>query len=530
MFDVIIKNGTIIDGTGTSGVKADIGITGDAITAIGEIGSTAETVVDATGKVVTPGFIDLHTHSDSSFLIDSLADSKLTQGVTLELIGNCGMSFCAPLIGGARKQFEERVGRSGDDLTPTWTDFAGYLDALEDSGSTINVVTQVGHNTIRAAVMDMDPRMPGPEELDRMVSLVAESLDAGALGISTGLWYAPGAYSLTDEVVAVTQPAADRDLLYSSHVRSESDDLCGVFPAHAEAIEVGRRTGIRVQISHFKTVGPKFWGRGGELLAGMERARQEGLDVTGDQYPYAWSSTGFAGAIFPRWALVGGRSVTLERLADSDVRERIKESVRYYIGRAHGAEGSIVASFPPDQAVEGMTVAEVGADMGCEPAEAALRLYEQSEGSYVQHTMEDEDVYMIAANPHIAVASDGSSIRDEGPLSSGKPHPRSYSTNSRFIEHMVIEKNVVSLEEAVRKMTVLPAQRLGLTRRGRLAPGFIADVLVFDPAQVKQNNTFANPHSYSTGMDHVFVNGRFSLRDGEPTGTTPGRVLRSKES
>ena len=530
MFDVVIKNGTVIDGTGTPGFSADIGITGDTVSAIGATGNDAKAVVDASGKAVAPGFIDLHTHSDSSFLVDPLADSKLTQGVTLELIGNCGMSFCAPLIGGARKQFEERMDRYDSDLSPTWTDFGGYLDALETAGSAINVVTQVGHNTIRSAVMDMDPRMPTPEELDRMVSLVAECLDAGALGISTGLWYAPGSYSLIDEVVAVTQPAADRDLLYSSHVRSESDDLSGVFPAHAEAIEIGRRTGIRVQISHFKTVGPKFWGRGIELLEGMERARREGLDVAGDQYPYAWSSTGFSGAIFPRWALVGGREATLERLADSDIREQIKEIVRYYIGRAHGPGGSLVASYPPDQSVEGLTLAEVGADMGCEPAEAALRLYEQSEGMYVQHTMEDEDVYAIASNPHIAVASDGNSLRDEGPLSSGKPHPRSYATNSRFIEHMVFEKDLVSIQEAVRKMTSLPAQRLGLTRRGRLAPGFIADVLVFDPAQVKQNNTFADPHRYSTGMDHVLVNGRFSLKDGKPTGDTPGRVLRSRES
>ncbi len=530
MFDIIIRNGTIIDGTGASGFKADIGITGDTISAIGATGNDAKEVVDAAGKAVAPGFIDLHTHSDSSFLVDPLADSKLTQGVTVEFFGNCGMSFCAPLIGGAKKQFEDRSERDQRKLTPTWTDFAVYLDALEEAGSAINIVTQVGHNTIRSAVMDMDPRMPTPEELDRMATLVAESLDAGALGISTGLWYAPGSYSLLDEVVAVTQPAADRDLLYSSHVRSESDDLSGVFPAHAEAVEIGRRTGIRVQISHFKAVGPKFWGRGFELLEGMERARQEGLDVAGDQYPYAWSSTGFSGAIFPRWALVGGRDTTLERLADADIREQIKESVRYYIGRSHGPKGSLVASYPPDLAVEGLTLDEVGDDMGCEPAEAALRLYEQSEGSYVQHTMEDEDVYVIAANPNIAVASDGNSLRDEGPLSSGKPHPRSYATNSRFIEHMVYEKNLVSIEEAVRKMTGLPAQRLDLKRRGRLAPGFIADVLVFDPAKVKQNNTFADPHRYSTGMDHVLVNGKFSLKDGKPTGKTPGRVIRSKES
>ncbi len=530
MFDVIIKNGTVIDGTGEPGYCADVAIRDDKISAIGDVGGQAETVIDAAGKAVAPGFIDLHTHSDSSFLVDPLADSKLTQGVTLELFGNCGFSFCAPLIGGARAAFEERMDRYDADLEPTWTDFDGYLEALEEAGSVINIATQVGHGTIRSAVMHMDARTPTPEELDRMVSLVAECLDAGALGISTGLWYAPGAYSLTDEVVALTQPAADRGLLYSSHLRSESDDLSGIFPAHAEAAEIGRRTGARIQVSHVKTVGPKFWGRGYELIEGFERGRREGIDIAGDQYPYAWSSTGFSGAVFPRWALVGGRQATLERLADADVRARIREVASYYIGRAHGADGSIVAGFAPDKTIEGMTLAEVGGVMGCEPAEAALRLYEQSEGSYVQHTMEDVDVYAIAASPLVSVASDGNSLRDEGPLSSGKPHPRSYATNSRFFEHMVYEKNLVTVEEAVRKMTTLAAQRLGLTHRGRLAPGFFADVLVFDPAEVKQHNTFAEPHRYSTGMDHVLVNGRFSLRDGKPTGDKPGRTLRSKES
>ena len=281
--------------------------------------------------------------------MDPLADSKLTQGVTVELIGNCGMSFCAPLIGGARKQFEDRSERDQRDLTPTWTDFAGYLDALEESGSAINIVTQVGHNTIRSAVMDMDPRMPTPEELDRMASLVAESLDAGALGISTGLWYAPGSYSLIDEVVAVTQPAADRDLLYSSHVRSESDDLSGVFPAHAEAVEIGRRTGIRVQISHFKAVGPKFWGRGIELLEGMERARQEGLDVAGDQYPYAWSQHRFLRRYFPPLG-VGGRPRrhigTTCRLGHPRADQGERSLLHRPVPRAQGLSGGQLSAGP----------------------------------------------------------------------------------------------------------------------------------------------------------------------------------------
>ncbi|MDP6667371.1 MAG: D-aminoacylase [Dehalococcoidia bacterium] len=528
MFDLVIRNGTVIDGTGSHGFEADVAVKGDTVVTVGEIAPNAETAseVDATGRVVTPGFIDLHTHSDSSFLIDPHADSKLTQGVTLELFGNCGMSFCAPLIGGARAMFEERINRSGDTLKATWTDFDGYLTALENAGSTINVATQIGHGTVRAAVMDMDPSMPTPEQLDRMKDLFAESLDAGALGMSTGLWYAPGSFSLADEVIALTQPAADRGKLYSSHIRSEADDLSGLFPAHAEAIEIGRRTGARIQISHVKAVGPKFWGRGYELIEGMERARAEGIDVAGDQYPYEWSSTGFSGAMFARWALVGGRQATLDRLTDSDTRARIRTDVNYYISRNHSAAGCVVASFPPNQAYEGRSLQDIADEMGCEPEETALRLYEESEGSYVLHSMELQDVDSIAKWPLMAVASDGSSLRDEGPLSSGKPHPRSYATNTVVIEQFVMHRGLFSLEEAVYKMTALPASRLDLKRRGRIAPGQVADVLVFDPANVKQNNDFVNPHVYSTGMDYVFVNGKPALENGRPNGTLPGKVLR----
>jgi N-acyl-D-amino-acid deacylase len=219
--------------------------------------------VDASGKIVTPGFIDLHTHSDASFLVDPLADSKLRQRVTLELAGNCGASFCAPLLGQAREMFENRLLRSGGDLKTSWVDFGGYLDAIEQAGPIINYACHVGHGTIRSAVMGMEPRIPSPEELDRMVALIAESLDAGAMGFSTGLFYAPGSYSLPEEVIILAQPAADRWLIYSTDTRSNGSDSSGLLPAHAEAIEVGRRTGVRVQISHVKAVGNKMWGRAG---------------------------------------------------------------------------------------------------------------------------------------------------------------------------------------------------------------------------------------------------------------------------
>ena len=273
VFDLIIRNGTVIDGTGSAGFCADVAIKGDSIVTVGEVAENAEAAreVDAAGKVVTPGFIDLHTHSDNSFLVDPLADSKLTQGVTFELMGNCGMSYCAPLNEQTIDEFKSRTDKFDPEYQPGWSTMDGYLSALEENGSTINIAAQVGHGTVRRTVMGMEPRMPTPEEIDQMQGIFADSLDEGALGMSTGLWYAPGSYSLADEVIALTQPAADRGKLYSSHIRSEADDLGGLFPAHAEAIEVGRRTGARIQISHVKSVGPKFWGRGHELIEGMEK-------------------------------------------------------------------------------------------------------------------------------------------------------------------------------------------------------------------------------------------------------------------
>ena len=531
MFDIKIIEGTVYDGSGGPSYQADIGINGASIVAIGDLShADAREIVDASGKAVTPGFIDLHTHSDSSFLVDPLADSKLTQGVTLEYFGNCGMSFCAPLIGAARDQLRERLTRGGEGTFEVdWDDFDGYLNALERTGSTINVVTQVGHGTVRSAVMGMDNRGPTFEELIAMTRVVEESLDAGAMGMSTGLWYAPGSYSLTDEVIALTQPVADRGKLYSSHIRSEADDLCGLFPAHAEAIEIGRRTGAKIQVSHVKAVGPKFWGRGAELLEGFERARQEGIDVAGDQYPYAWSSTGFSGAMFARWSLSGGRQATIDRLQDDDLRARMRDETNYYISRNHSAAGCVVAHFPPNPDYEGMNLEEIADDMRCDPIEAALRLYEESDGSYVLNSMEEADVEAIAQWRLMAVCSDGSSLRTTGPLSSGKPHPRSYATNSRYLETFVKQRKLVGFEDAIYKMTGLGADRLDLKRRGRLSPGMFADVLVFDLDNVKQHNTFVDPHVYSTGMDYVFVNGKAALANGSPTGETHGKVIRSFE-
>ena len=538
MFDVVIKNGLVLDGTGASEYRADIGVRGDRIVAIGDLPELSENpdasgngprVIDAAGSVVTPGFIDLHAHSDLSFLIDPHADSKLRQGVTLELVGNCGMSYCAPLNDRTRETYDgwlSRMGGDDSDSEPGWTDFGGFLDALEEAGPVINVATQIGHNQVRSAVIGEDARAPSYEELEAMRRIVAEALDAGAMGFSTGLYFPPGYYSLTDEVIALNQEAADRDRLYSSHTRSESDEPPGLFVALNEAIEIGRRTGGRVQVSHVKAHGPRVWDRSARILETMREARADGVDVAGDQYPYTACGTPLSGAIFNRWAHDGGRSALLERIADADLRPRLRSEAEYAMVRFQGPSGCVISSYDPDHSLEGQTLAQVSESRGADPIDTAFELLQAGEVSVVLTSMCDSDVDTIAAGEFISVASDGMSLRTEGPLSAGKPHPRSYGANARFIERMVIERKVVGLAEAVRKMTTLPAQRLGLNSRGRIAPGQFADIAVFDPASVREHATFAEPHQYSTGVSHVLVNGKLAIDGGVPTGTTAGRVVR----
>ena len=529
MYDLLIKNGIVLDGTGGASYTADVAVVGGEIVALGKLEGEAQKTIDAGGLAVSPGFIDLHTHSDMSFLLDSTAQSKVRQGVTLELTGNCGMSLCAPLHGDAEALLLTKLSQYASSFDITWNDFAGYLDALQNAGSTLNIATQVGHHTVRACVVGLEDKTPSPDDLDRMKGLVAESLDAGALGFSTGLYYAPGNYARPEEVMHLAVAAAERDKLYSTHLRDEGTANVGLFPAINEAIEVARRTGVRLEVSHVKCQGPSFYGRADQLLDHLDRAIAEGIDVAGDQYPYTAGSTSLTGAVFPRWSLEGGRKATLKRMAEPGTRRRMLENIDTLYPEEGGPEGIVVARFAPDPHYEGMAMARIAEEMGCSPAEAALRLFEKSDADCVSHFMVDADVDLIARHPQISVASDGSSLSAEGVLSVGRPHPRSYGTNPRFLARFVRERQLVTLEDAIRKMTSLPAERLGLTRRGRIAPGYAADLVVFDPDSVAETGTYEAPHSYPTGIPHVAVNGVMVVEDGQFTGQTPGVVIRGFE-
>ena len=359
-----------------------------------------------------------------------------------------------------------------------------------------------------------------------MQALVSDALDAGAFGFSTGLSMAPGIYSLTTEVIALTEPAAARNKLYSSHIRDSGDESVGLFVALNEALEIGRRTGARVQIAHLKCSGSTR-GRANEVLQLIDSARREGIDAAADQYPYSASSGPISGNLYPRWATEGGRDQAIGRARDADLRAHIRQHLDQRVESTGGTDRIMVASFPPDRAYEGMALPEIPAKMDCQPGEALVRLFEEYDVQLIMTGMAESDVDQIAAADFVAVGSDGSSLKASGPLSAGNPHPRSYGTFPRFLAQMVRERPVVQLEDAIRKMTTLPAERLGLTRRGRLAPGYFADIVVFDPETVHDNATFTEPHKYSTGIHHVLVNGETVVQNGQPTWSTPGRVLRT---
>lgn len=530
MYDVLIRGAQVVDGTGAAGFNADIALVDDSIVAIGQkLEAEAARTIDAVGLVAAPGFIDLHSHADFNFFIDATADSKITQGVTLELVGNCGMSFCAPLMGESAEDLVARAAWYGTGWRPSWTDFGGYLNALEKQGATLNVATQVGHGTVRKSVLGTQTRAPSPEELGRMQALVAESLDAGALGFSTGLSMPPGFYALTPEVIALSREAASRGKLYSTHARDSGDEGFGLFVAIEEALEIGRRTGVKVQFSHIKCNGSTR-GRSPEVIALIEAARKEGIDIAADVYPYVAASGPMSGNVFPRWAMDGGRQKALERMADADLRAMARAHLDERIASIGGPERLMVASYPPNREFEGRDLPDIALDLKCDPAEALVRLFEKYDVQLIISGMAQADLDRFQASAFVAVASDGSSIKSTGPLSAGKPHPRSYGTFPRFIDQAVRTSKLVSLEEAVRKMTSLPAERLGLSRRGRLAAGYAADVVVFDAGMATDRATFSDPHKYSIGIEHVLVNGVPVVDGGKPTGRTPGRVLRDRAS
>jgi N-acyl-D-amino-acid deacylase len=523
MLDILIKGGTVIDGSGAPPWPADVAIEADRVRAVERLpNAEAGHVIDATGLVVAPGFFDMHSHAD--FVLPGLptADSKVHQGFTLEVVGNCGASP-APLTPPRRQDVIETA-LTVPPLRWDWTSFGSYLDRLRQTGTSINVAPLVGHGTVRIVAMGTGDARPGPAELQAMQVEVRQAMEEGAVGLSTGLIYAPGVFADTEEIVALARSAAELGGFYASHIRGEGD---GLLTAISEAIEIGRRARLPVEISHLKAAGRANWPKMAEAIALIERARADGLDVTADMYPYPAGSTSLT-ALLPTWAHVGGRDALLARLSDPAGRARIREALDGPgLAADAGWQEIMISGCPATPRHEGRTIAEIAAERRQTESEAVIDILREAaaEVDMILFMMSEDNVALGLGQPWVMIGSDGEGRAAEGPYATGKPHPRNYGTCPRLLGHYVRERRVLPLEEAIRKMTSLPAAKLRLRDRGLLRPGAFADVVVFDPATVSDTATFTDPHRYPRGIPWVLVNGRPVVADGRHTGLRPGRVL-----
>ncbi|MHB0886755.1 MAG: N-acyl-D-amino-acid deacylase family protein [Bacillota bacterium] len=530
-FELVITGGRIIDGTGSSWFYADIGLHDGRIAAIvrstpgrpGPLVGRAREVLDVHGLTVAPGFIDMHSHSDVSILAYPTADSKVTQGVTTEVFGQCGYS-AAPLTERSVEPVKAMIGTTDVGVDYDWQSYADLTARIEARGTALNLAGLVGHGTVRMNTMGFENRRPTAEELDAMRRQVAEAMRDGAFGLSTGLIYTPGSYSETAEVVELAKVAAEHGGVYFTHMRSEGRGLMG---AVAEAITIGREAHLPVQISHLKCAGPAQ-GTGPKLIETIQAARAEGIEVTGDHYPYTAGATSLS-SLLPPWAHEGGQEALRRRLLDPATRARMKTDMR---GPLPGWDndfatlpfsGLLIATCP-DKSLEGRSVEDIAAEWGKDVYDTVFDILLTGLATgMVIFMMRDDDMRLLLTQEFVMVGSDTVSLALGA---EGRQHPRTYGTFPRVLGQCVRDEKLLPLEQAVRKMTGFPATKLGLRDRGLLREGLAADITVFDPATIADTATYADPNRFATGIAHVLVNGRFTLRDGRPTGALPGRMLR----
>jgi N-acyl-D-amino-acid deacylase len=528
MLDLKIEGAMVIDGTGRAGSRADVGVRGEQIAAVGDLSrEPAGRVLNASGRVLSPGFIDMHSHSDWRLWANRRAESKVRQGVTTEVVGNCGFSpapVSAPFVE-EMKRFALYI-PTGMDFA--WRSVGEYLRAFDRGGTALNVVQLVGHGTLRLAAMGFARRPATATELTAMQRMLGEAMDEGAWGISTGLIYAPGSYATTEEIIEVARAAVRQRGFYASHIRGEGSTL---LDAVREAIRIGREADLPVQISHVKASGRPNWGKVVDALALIDAARAEGQDVMGDVYPYTASSTSLR-TLLPDWVLEGGVDEMLKRLEDASVRGRIRREIEApgggLVDRV-GWDNVMIAWCPRRKEAEGRRIADIAAAAGLDPLDTVFALLRDGQGvaSVILFQLDEADLRRALAHPHVMIGSDGSALAPHGELGRGRHHPRSYGTFPRVLGHYARDERLLSLPQAVHKMTGLPARRLGLRDRGVIREGAKADLVIFDPRTVGDVATYEAPHRYPRGIEHVLVNGRFVIRDGEHTGSLPGTLLRN---
>ncbi|HET6738336.1 MAG TPA: amidohydrolase family protein [Kribbella sp.] len=509
---IVLTGGLVVDGTGSEPRPGTVVVDGDRITAVLPPADPVPegAVIDATGNIVAPGFVDLHSHADFSLGSSPAAESQLAQGVTTLVAGNCGWS---PFPVGDLETLRAGTAFLDPKHDWSWTELGGFAATLEPA---VNLALQVGHCTLRIAAMGNAQRAPSPAELRTMQDLLRQAADQGAVGFSTGLIYAPGAYAAPEEVAALVATAAECGLLYSTHIRNEG---AGLLAALDEAIAAARAGGARLEVSHLKAVGTSNYGLVHRALEYLDAV--DDIDLGWDAYPYTATSTTLTTRL-PTWSLAGG--ALLERLADSVERGRIADALRADV--LLSPETVVIASLPPGRYEDcrGLSLAEIARRDGVDAAEIVLRILEahQAAVSVVNHAMREEDVTTVLEHPRTAIASDGWIMDATGP---GHPHPRNFGTFPRVLGHYARDRGVMTLSEAIRRMTALPASRLGLTDRGVLRPGAIADLVVLDPARVADKSTYDDPWQLSVGVEHVLVAGEPVLTNGTPTGRRPGRII-----
>ena len=528
-YDLAILNGRIIDGAGNPWYKADVGIAGRRIRSIGRLDGSAKEKIDAEGLVISPGFIDMHSHSDTLLLVNPLAESKIRQGVTTEVIGNCGSSP-APLNEHTKEEERKDAGELGKKIDWDWLSFDEFLRKIERKGVALNVAPLVGNATIRTMVMGYEARKPTPSELTKMKALTARCMKEGAFGLSTGLIYSPSCYAMTREIIELCKVVAKYGGIYASHIRGEGGPLIS---SVREAIAIGREAQIPVEIAHHKAAGKKNWGKVTKTLAMIQQARDHGVDVTCDVYPYIAGATGLSAGI-PSWAHEGGTAKMIERLKDLKTRKRIRREIQKGIPgwenliAEAGPKNIMITSSEKHRNYQGKTISDLAKARRKDPLEFIFDLLveETARVGIVMFMIDENDMRKVLSSEFTMIGSDSSAQAPYGILGKAKPHPRSYGTFVRVLGEYVREEGLLSLPEAIRKMTSLPARKLGLWNRGLVRVGSWADLVAFDKDTVKDKATYMNPHQYPAGIKYVIVNGKTVIEGKKHTKALPGRVLR----
>ena len=530
-FDLVIKGGRVIDGTGNPWFRRDIGIVEGKIRRVGLVAEDTGKTIDAEGMIVSPGFVDLHNHTDRSVLAYPDAENYIMQGVTTVVVGNCGLSLAPvnPDNLDLLKRYNAPALKPGFDYGWEWKTLAEYYGKVERQGISLNLAPLVGHGAVRLAVKGFDASEASKEEMVEMKKLIAQSFEDGVFGMSTGLIYPPGSYSSTQELVELASVVRQYGGIYTTHMRNEGDRL---MESVEEAIRIGEENDIPVEISHHKATGMSNWGKVNATLRVMEQARQRGVEVNCDMYPYTAGSTTIT-ATLPTWALEGGIEKMLERLKDKEAREAIRKEIGE--GTMTGSNSIknagwheiLIAECPSRKEYERESLEEIlkKADRFHDPFEGLFDLLLEIEGNATMITfaMDEDDVRTVMSSPLSSIGSDSSAT---APAAGGKPHPRAYGTFPRFLGKYVREEKLLPLEAAIRKITSLPAGKIGLESRGIIKEGFWADVVIFDPATIIDKATYDSPHQYPEGINYVLVNGQVVVDHGKLTGVRPGKVLR----